>query len=60
MNLRIEQSGGDFLVIDPSDPAVPVDVYPTRAEAENFLQFIGQTDLSIPVPEVSEDLLEKL
>jgi len=51
MNLRIEQVGSDFLVVDGStlDQRTVIDAYPTRAEAENFLQFIGQIDLA-PLP----------
>ncbi len=62
MNLRIEQSGQDFLVVDGDtlDGRTVIDAYATRAEAENFLQFIGQcpADLDIPVPAVSENLCE--
>ena len=48
MNLQIvverSESGSTYLIVDPGDTESPViDAYPTRAEAENFLQFIGQT-----------------
>lgn len=58
MNLQIIMSGPDFLVVDPGEPehGGVIDAYPTRQEAENFLQFIGQRDLEIPVPEITDNL----
>jgi hypothetical protein len=46
MNLRIEQVGQDYLIVDGGtlDQRTVIDAYPTRAEAENFLQFIGQSE----------------
>ncbi len=63
MSLRIVESNSTFLVVDTTDIETPViDAYPTRAEAENFLQFIGQTpaDLAIPVPDISPNLNQPL
>jgi hypothetical protein len=43
MSLQIVESDSTFLVVDPSDLDCPViDAYPTRAEAESFLEYIGQ------------------
>lgn len=59
MNLRIIESGPDFLVVDPteSEHGGVIDAYPTRREAESFLSFIGQCPaLEIPLPEISENL----
>jgi hypothetical protein len=56
MNLRIVvehgEHGSTFLIVDAGAPAdeqpAIIDAYPTRAEAENFLQFIGQNQGDIP------------
>jgi hypothetical protein len=63
MNLRIVEDGEGptktFLVIDPSE-GVPLvlDAYETEAEARSFIQFIGQSDIAIPVPAVTKNLIE--
>lgn len=48
MSLQIVESDSTFLVVDTTDIETPVvDAYPTRAEAENFLEFIGQSQPSL-------------
>jgi hypothetical protein len=61
MNLRIVEDGEGptktFLVIDPSEGAdMVLDAYATEAEARSFIQFIGQSDIAIPVPAVTKNL----
>ena len=57
MNMRIvEADVSTFLVVDPTETPAVIDAYPTRAEAENFLVFIG----AMPMPEVSENLNQVL